>query len=597
MRKLVMLLLAFSLLLAACGEKPEMKKKAEKTPATETKTAAQVGSNDKFILESYGTLRTLDPACGYDSVSHMRIMNIYEPLIFFDGSATDKFIPVLATEVPSLENGGISDGGKTYTFKIRKGVKFHKGGELTAEDVAYSIKRHMVVDQEGGPMWMMLEALVGVPSTRKDGKIREGVFEKIDKAVEVKGDEVVMHLPKPFPPFLAVLAYSYGGIIMDKEWCVENGCWDGTVENAAKYNNPAFGSEPLHKIENGTAPYYMLKWEPSVEFIFERFDDYWGPKPAIKTGIVRYNQEWSSRKLALQNGDADRVLVDPQYLAEVENMPGVTIHPVPQLSVTGAIFCQKINPEANPNIGSGKLDGKGIPVDFFSDIHVRKAFLHAFDRKTYAKDVWNDQVVMPTSPNAKGLPYYKQVPVYEFDLEKAAEEMKQAFGGQIWEKGFKMVITHNTGNDQREAAAHMLAENIMSLNPKFNIEVRNMDWKDYVVAYRKYQFPMFIIGWGADFPDPDNFMFTFMSSDGVYGKFSAYKNEEVDRLCKEGRFEVDPAKRKDIYERLQDIWYEDAVGCMVYQKVDHFTYRDNVKGFVPHPMLDHEWESLKLLSK
>ncbi|WP_147821356.1 ABC transporter substrate-binding protein [Salidesulfovibrio onnuriiensis] len=598
MRKLVMLLLAFSLLLGACGEKPEMEKKAEE-PAAEAKTEAQAEDTvkDKFVLESYGTLRTLDPACGYDSVSHMRSMNIYEPLIFFDGSSTDKYVPVLATEVPSVENGGIKDGGKTYIFKIRKGVKFHKGGELTPEDVAYSIKRHMIVDQEGGPMWMMLSALTGVNSTREDGKIREGIFEQIDKAVEVSGDEVILHLPKPFPPLLAVMAYSYGGLIMDKEWCVENGCWDGKIENAAKYNNPAFGSEPLHHIENGTAPYSMLKWEPSVEFVFERFDDYWGPQPAIKTAIVRYNQEWSSRKLALQNGDADRVTIDPQYLPEVESMPGVKVTPVPQLSVSAAIFCQTVNPEANPNIGSGKLDGEGIPVDFFADIHVRRAFLYAFDRKAYAKDVWNDQVVMPTSPNAKGMPFYKKVPVYEFDLEKAAEEMKQAFGGQLWEKGFKMVITHNTGNDQREAAAHMLAENVMSLNPKFQIEVRNMDWKDYVVAYRKYQFPIFLIGWGADYPDPDNFLFTFMSSEGTYGKFSGYKNEEVDRLCQEARFEIDPAKRGPMYERLQDMWYEEAVGCMIYQKIDHFSYRDNVKGFVPHPMLDHEWENIKLLSK
>ena len=396
---------------------------------------------------------------------------------------------------------------------------------------------------------------------------------------------------------LAVLAYSYGGVIIDKEWAVENGCWDGNFENAAKYNNPAFGSEPLHHIENGTGAYSMLSWEPSKTFIFERFDGYWGKQPALKTAIFRYNKEWSSRKLALQNGDADRVQVDTQYLPEVENMKGVVVHSVPQLSVSAALFCQKVNPEANPNIGSGKLDGEGIPPNFFSDAHVRKAFLHAFDRATYAEDVWNNRVVMPTSPNAKGLPYYKEVPVYAFNLDVAKAELQKAWGGKVWEKGFKMVITHNTGNAQREAAAHMLAENIMSLNEKFQIEVRNVDWKDYTVAYRKYQFPIFLIGWGADYPDPDNFLFTFMSSEGVYGKYMAYENAEVDRLCKEGRFEVNPEKRKAIYGRLQEFWYQEAIGCMIYQKIDHFAYRDNIKGFVPHPMLDTAWEDLKAISK
>ena len=87
---------------------------------------------------------------------------------------------------------------------------------------------------------------------------------------------------------------------------------------------------------------------------------------------------------------------------------------------------------------------------------------------------FNGLVVMPTSPNIKGLPYHKDAPIYEFDLEKAKSYMQKAWDGKVWEKGFKMIIVHNTGNEMREAAAHMMAENIMSLNPKFQIEVRNV---------------------------------------------------------------------------------------------------------------------------
>ena len=596
--KSILFLLLTLIFATACSEQKETPGETAQEPTKINVTRPEVKNPETFVFEDYGTVRSIDPACAYDNVSHQRIMNIYESLIAFDGSSTEAFVPVLAEEVPTIKNGGITDGGKTYTFKIRKGVTFHAGGMLTPEDVAYSIKRHMVVDQDGGPMWMMLEALTGETSTRnKAGDIKPGIFQKINDSVTIKGESVSLHLPQPFTPLLAILAYSYGGVIIDKEWTMENGGWDGTLENAAKYNNPAFGSEPLHHIENGTGAYAMLKWEPSKVFIFNRFDGYWGEMPALKTAIIRYNKEWSSRKLALQNGDADRVMVDTQYLPEVEAMADVVVHSVPQLSVTAALFCQQVNPEANTNIGSGKLDGEGIPPDFFSDSHVRKAFLLAFDRDTYAHDVWNDRVVMPTSPNAKGLPYYIDVPIYTFDLEKAKAEMMQAWGGQVWETGFKMVITHNTGNAQREAAAQMLAENIMSLSPKFQIEVRTVDWKDYTVAYRKYQFPIFIIGWGADFPDPDNFIFTFMSSEGVYGKYMAYASEEVDRLCKEGRFEVNPEKRRAIYERLQNLWYEDAIGCMLYQKIDNFAYRSNIKGFVPHPMLDSAWEDLKSISK
>jgi len=557
----------------------------------------EIENSDTFVLATYGTLRTLDPAACYDATGSQRIWNIYEPLVFFDGSKTDEFIPVLATRVPTLQNSGISPDGTTYRFPIRKGVQFQNGAELTPQDVAYSFKRNMIADPDGGPMWMLLEALTGQSSTRdENGNIIPGIFETIDRSLEVSGDSVVFHLPRPYPPLMGILAYS-SSVILNRQWAIANGCWDGRIENAAQYNNPAPGHEPLQKITNGTGAFRMKSWTPSKQFVFERFEDYWGPRPALKTAIVKYVKEWSTRKLMLQNGHADRVTVDIPYVPEVKAMPGLKFYTVPQLSVTFALFCQKVDPTGNPNIGSGKLDGNGIPPDFFSDINVRKAFLHAMDRDTYRKEVFNDLVIMPTSPNIEGLPYHKDVPVYDFDLAKSKDYLQKAWDGRLWQNGFKMVITYNSGNAMREAAAIMLAENIMSLNPKFNIEIRNVEWKDYLVQYRNFMYPIFITGWAADYADPHNFLNTFMNSRGVYGKFMAYKNDEVDRLCEAGIATVEPAKREEIYIRLQQLWYEDAVGIPLYQQINLRTYRDWISGYVPNAMLTDEWEDLKRIVK
>ena len=558
---------------------------------------AGVKNPDLFVLANYGTLRTLDPAVCYDATGSQRIWNIYETLIFFDGSSTDKYVPLLAAEVPTLENGGISADGRTYAFRIRQGVEFHEGGELSPADVAYSIKRAMIVDPDGGPMWMLLEALTGHGSTRDpDGNIIPRIFETIDKAVEVKENQVLLHLPRAFPPLMGILANS-AGAILDREWAISKGCWDGNIKNAAGFNNPAPGHEPLQNIANGTGAYRLKIWQPSKQFVFERFEGYWGPRPALKTAIIKYVKEWSTRKLMLQNGDADRVTVDTPYVPEVEAMPGLTLFKTPQLSFTAALFCRRINPRGNPNIGSAKLDGNGIPPDFFADADIRKAFLHAFDRRTYREDVFNNQVILPTSPNIEGLPYHKNVPVYEFDLNQSKKYLQQAWNGEVWQKGFKMVIAHNTGNEMREAAAWMLAENIMSLNPKFRIEVRNVDWKDYLVQYRNYMYPIFITGWVADYADPHNFLYTFMHSRGVYGRFLAYKNSEVDRLCEAGIATVDPIQREQIYTRLQHLWYEEAVGIPLYQQINVRAYRDYVHGYVPNAILTDGWEDLKRLYK
>jgi peptide/nickel transport system substrate-binding protein len=299
----------------------------------------------------------------------------------------------------------------------------------------------------------------------------------------------------------------------------------------------------------------------------------------------------------LQNGDADRVTVDTPYVPEVEAMPGLTLFKTPQLSVTAAFFCRRVESRGNPNIGSAKLDGNGIPPDFFADADIRKAFLHAFDRRTYREDVFNNLVILPTSPNIEGLPYHIDVPVYEFDLDKARAYFQKARKGEVWRKGFKMVIAHNTGNEMREAAALMLAENIMSLNPKFHIEVRNVEWKDYLVQYRNYMYPIFITGWVADYADPHNFLYTFMHSQGVYGRYLAYQNDEVDRLCEAGISTVDPKKRAQIYAKLQHLWYQDAIGIPLYQQINVRAYRDYVHGYVPNAMLPDAWEDLKRLKK
>ena len=565
MKKIQLLLICFILILSVAS------------------VSAEIKNPDTFIKVTYSTLVTLDPAVCYADICSQRLGNIYEGLIWFDGPHTDKYIPRLAIEVPSVENGGISADGKTYTFTIRKGVKFQDGGDLTPEDIEYSFERNMLADPDGGPMWMMLEALTGEDTTRgENGELKPGIVQEILDAVEVDGDKLILHLPKPYPPFLGILAGSWA-VALDKEWAVEHGCWDGIAENAAKYNNPQAGHEPLHEITNGTGPYMMKHWESSKEFVFDRFDGYWGPAPKLKSAIVKYVPEWSTRKLMLINGDADYVSVDDPYVEEMAEYDGLKTYKVPQLYVTVAMFCQHLNPAGNPNIGSGKLDGNGIPPDFFSDINVRKAFMYAFDRETYSNDVLRNISTIPTNPNLPGLPYAIEVPVYEFDLEKAKEYMMNAWDGQVWEKGFKMTISYNTGNARRESAALMLAENIMSLNPKFQIELNVVDLKDYMVKYQDYQYPIWLLGWIADYPDPHNMLYPFMHSNGYYAKYMANAKPEIDELIQQGIETQDPAKRAEIYEKLQNLWYSDAIGLCLYQSTEIRHYRDWVQGFIPNP--------------
>ena len=109
-----------------------------------------------FVDVTIGDADTFDPALSYDTASGEVIQNVYETLVFYDGEATDKFVPQLA------ESWTTSDDGTVWTFNIRQGVKFHEGGDLTASDVAYSFQRGLLQGGYSSPQWLLAEPFFGV---------------------------------------------------------------------------------------------------------------------------------------------------------------------------------------------------------------------------------------------------------------------------------------------------------------------------------------------------------------------------------------------------------------------------------------------------
>jgi peptide/nickel transport system substrate-binding protein len=551
--------------------------------------AATTKNPDTMIYAAYGTIDSVDPAKAYDNASGGLIQNIYEPLIDYKGASTTEFIPVLATKVPTVANGLITNGGKTYEFPIRKGVKFHSGNVMTPEVVAYSFKRNLVVDCEGGPIPLIYEPLFGIGSMSTDvmgdGSNQPITLALLDQAIQVKGDSVVFNLKMAYAPFVAVLA-GYWGSIIDKDFAIAHGDWSGTQEDIARVNRPEQGKEPLTEIASGTGPYKLARIDKAAEVDFERFDGYWGPKPAMAKAAYKIVEEWSTRKLMLQQGDIDFALVDPMYYAEMDKEPGLTVYKNnTELGNRGISFNQKIAATDNPYIYSGKLDGKGVPPEFFSDKNVRLGFTYAFDKATYLKDINSGFGIAAETPIPSGLPYFNpELKPYPYDLAKSAEYFKQAFGGKLWEAGFVLDLTYNTGNEVRAQTMKLLAESLSQVNPKFKVTPRAVEWATFVNQQNKKVLPIFYIGWGADFADPHNFIYTYMYRTGLYANRCGYSNPEADKLIEEGMAATDPAKRKAAYYRLQDIWQQDVPGIMLHQPIRQEYFKDWVKGYYFHPM-------------
>ena len=165
---------------------------------------------------------TLDPAGTYDNYGNMIELNIYEPLVAFAGNALSSgFVPALSAEVPSKDNGLISQDGRTYAFPLRKNVKFHDGSPLTAGDAVYSLIRFMITDVPIGPSSLFLKPLLGINSVRdRNGNITP-VFADFTRAVKADGDRLIITLKEPYPPFLSLLASR--PFITSQAWAAAHG--------------------------------------------------------------------------------------------------------------------------------------------------------------------------------------------------------------------------------------------------------------------------------------------------------------------------------------------------------------------------------------
>lgn len=129
-------------------------------------------------------------------------------------------------------------------------------------------------------------------------------------------------------------------------------------------------------------------------------------------------------------------------------------------------FTFKISPDS-PHIGSGKLDGKGIPPDFFTDPYVRIGIAHLIDFPTYLKDAWEGEAKQLGSPFIEGLLGYDPgEPKYFYDPKRAAEMLKKAWGGKLWEVGMELIIFYNVGNVMRKVASDMPMCELAKINPK-----------------------------------------------------------------------------------------------------------------------------------
>lgn len=660
MRKLfylLSLLIVASMVLAACGgaapadepAAPEPAEPAAPAPATDEPAApatdepAMSGFHSAdpttFTIATFGGPETLDPALAYETAGGEIIQNVYETLVFYDGIHTDQFVPQLA------ESWEISDDGTVYTFNIRSGVTFHEGQTLEASDVAYSFQRGLLFGGYSSPQWLLAEPFFGVGNdditTIVDGGASADDREALsanDPAVLVEACErvksaivaddaagtVTMTLNQAWGPFIPTIANGWGSVL-DQGWAVEHGAWDGSCDTWQNYYAEPSESDPLTGIMNGTGPFMLDHYTNGEELVLVRNDNYWREPAQLERVVWKYVDEWGTRFAMAQAGDADLFAVPAANNPQVDALAGelcefdvaaneykpceVTDDSLPfrlykgrpAIVHTDMFLTFNINPVSN-YVGSGQLDGNGIPLDFFSDVHIRKAFAYCFDWDVYISDVFNGEAVQtPVIPLA-GMPGYQgDMPVYTYDPAKCEEEFKLADvdkdgipagedDDDVWSVGFRLQALYNQGNLGRQTVSEILAGNLAAVNDLFNVETVGLPWPTFLRTLRNAEGPYFVSGWQEDIHDAHNWYQPYVV--GTYAgrqRMNEDLRAQFQDLVNAGVSAPTPDERAAIYADLNQLFYDEVPTILLATATSHGFSQRWVQGRILNPIFSGDY--------
>ncbi|OOY11463.1 peptide ABC transporter substrate-binding protein [Thioclava marina] len=477
-------------------------------------------SGGNIIVTYKDDVATLDPAIGYDWQNWSMIKSVFDGLMDYVPGTTE-LRPGLA------ESYEISEDGTTFTFKLREGVKFHNGREMTAEDVKYSLDR------------------VTTPATQSPGAGFFGSIKGYDamadgSATSLEGVTVVdpytvkIELSRPDATFLHVMALNFASVV-PKEAVDEYGA--------------DFGKHPV-----GTGAFKLADWTIGQKLVFEKNADYWRPGvPYLDSITFEVGQEPIVALLRLQKGEVD--------------VPGDGIPPAKFNEVMG-------NPdEAKQVVVGGQLHTGYITLNVemapFDKVEVRQAINMAINKDRIVQMI-NGRATPATQPLPPSMPgYTKDYAGYPFDPAKAKEMLAEAGLPDGFETELYVMNT-----DPNPRIAQAIQQDLAAIGVKADIKALAQANVIEAGGTPKTA-PMIWSGgmaWIADFPDPSNFYGPILGCAGaVEGgwNWSWYCNKDLDAMATEADSITDPAKQDERLQKWSDVYMkvmEDAPWVPVFNE-------------------------------
>lgn len=445
---------------------------------------------------------TLDPAISSELTSHAYVMQIFSGLVCFDDEL--KPAPDIA------KNWQRSQDGKTYTFFLNKEVRFHNGKEITAQDFKYSWERACTPKTGSQTAATYLGDIIGV-NDMLEGKTTE------IRGIEIINDytiKVTIDAPKAY--FLSKLAYPTA-FVVDK----------ANVES---------GTEWWRK-PNGTGPFKLKQWKQDELLSLEPNELFYRSPPKINRVVFHL---LAGVPMAMyETGEIDVAPVHQHYIDRATDESGPfykELSMFPELS----LFYIGFNTQKPP----------------FDNVDIRKAFCHAVNKERVIKLTLKEMVIEADGilpPNIPG--YNKNLQGLDYDIATAERLITSSKYGSAADLPPITLTTSGWGGNIPEYLGAIIQDWHQNLGVE--VTVRQLEPEVFPYHLKEEVDEMFISGWIADYPDPQNFLDLLFHTGAEYNTGN-YTNPDLDTLLDQASVEPDETARLALYQKAEQILVNEA---------------------------------------
>ena len=525
--KSLVAMLGLILVLSACSSESSRTTSIDKASSKEEGKPTYGG---KLVrADIYGDPQNLDPAIrSHGTSTSMITWNIFEPLVRYD-AVKGKFVPANA------ESWDISSDGKVYSFFLRKGVKFHNGREVTAEDFKYTLER-VLNPKTASPN---AGSLTGIAGSKE---FMAGTSKEVSGIKVVDPTKLEITLSKPDNTFLTIMSLPFTGAV-PKEVVEEKG--------------EKFGQEPV-----GAGPFKFSKWVRDSEIDLVANEDYYAGKPYLEKVVYKIMMDQTARDNAFASNQIDMmVLGDAQYKRYATDPAFKSqIVEVPELFTRNMKF---------------NLEKKGP----WQDVRVRQAINYAIDRETIIGSVIQGKAysalgVLPTSIQG----FNKGVTTYKYNPAKTKKLLADA--------GYSSGFTLNILTTSHPAFGLPAVEALSGYLEKVGIKVKTeqVDFATLTDRLNSGDYEVAMSSNGGSTNAVEYLSRYFHSkNDGASGNTSHYKNPAVDALLDKASETTDNKEMISDIQKAEDLIVKDAPWWFFNYNKAVIVHQKWIKGLQPVP--------------